>query len=116
MRKVALDGEITRVVLDRNGAGAGVFGDLARDDIDERRPLVVAMPGYFATRSNLQPPHPEMMPRNCDLFIREVDFAEQLFRDVFVRGCPRLLSVGCDHFASRAFARACRSGSEQERA
>jgi len=111
---MALDREITGVVIDGDGAGAGILGDLSRDDIDERGPVVVAVPRHFAAWSNLKSPHTEVMACDCHFFVCEIEFAEQLLCHCFMRCSAGLLPIGCDDFICRAFARARRIGNDQE--
>ncbi len=64
--------------------------------IDERRTLGVAVPGDFTAGLDVEAAHAEVVTGDGDLFLRQVDLAEELFGDVLVRGGAGLLAVGGD--------------------
>ena len=47
------------VVLDRHGTGAGVLGNVALNDEDDCRTVVMIVPWYDAARLDIEPPQPQ---------------------------------------------------------
>ena len=60
MRRAGLCADIARLVHDRHRAIAGVFDDLAFGDVNDRRPIVVAVPGYDAAGLDGELAEPEL--------------------------------------------------------
>src|SRR2546421_10187636 len=53
-RRGGLAGDLAGLVHDGHRAVAGVFGDLALDDVDDRGPVAVAVPRHDATGHDLE--------------------------------------------------------------
>ena len=95
MRQVAFDRKVAGLMNDRNGASVRVFRDRAGDDINQSRAIIVAMPCDFPARRDFEPAHAQVMIRQRDLFLREIDLTKELFGDALVRSCAGLLAIAC---------------------
>src|SRR5437868_7011087 len=80
-------------MLDRHRAVARVLGDVARDDVDQRRPILVAVPGNLAARLHDEPAHAKEAAGNLHLLLGQVDLPEQLLLDVLVSLSAGLLTI-----------------------
>ena len=101
--QMGLARHIARLVQDRHGAVAGVLIDLARDDVDQRRPVAVAVPGHDAAGLYFEAAHAHEVALERDLFVGEIDLGQHLVGDVLGGGGRGLGGVGA-HLAGRAFA------------
>ena len=68
-------------MLDRGRAVARILGDLARHDVDQRRAILMAVPGNLAAGLHDELAHAKEAPRCVDLLLAEVDLAEKLLFD-----------------------------------
>src|SRR4029450_13811996 len=89
---------------DRVGAVAGVFDDFALLDIDQRRTVVMAVPGHDAARLDRQLAEAELALLYVGRLLLEVDRAKRHVGDADRLGVDHRADVGL-HLAGRAFAR-----------
>jgi hypothetical protein len=61
------------LVHDRRCAVARIFVDLAFDDVNDRRPIGVAMPGHDAVRLDGQLAHAEQASVDIEWRLRDID-------------------------------------------
>jgi hypothetical protein len=94
---VDLSRDVARLMHDRNRAGAGVFEDFALDDVDNRRPIAVAVPGDDAARLNHELAQTQLAFLEFCRLIGEIDGGEDRIADalggvlsILVRSVPRL--------------------------
>src|SRR5262249_5154446 len=99
---------IPRLVNDRNGAIAVVFVDLAIDDVNQSRPIVVAVPRHDAAGLDHKFADALHASFRLDRFLAEVVRRENRVADAGSLEITRLADVGLD-FVGRTFARV-RSG------
>ena len=108
LRRVCLARDFAGLVHDRHRTGAGVLDDRTGDDVDDRRPLGVAMPGDDSTRLNDELAEAEFVVLQVRRLLGEIDRGDQLVGYVLVSRWSRLLAVDRD-IVGRAFTGACRS-------
>jgi len=92
-RTLHLRFRLARRVQDRHAAGAGVFDDLALDDIDDGWAVGVAMPGDDAARLDHQLAQPLQAASRFDRLFGEVDTGDHGVGDA-LRGCGHRLWSG----------------------
>src|SRR6266496_722667 len=78
--------DVARLVHDRNRAIAGVFDDLAFDDVDDRRPIAVAVPGDDTARLDDELAQAQLTLRDFGRLVRELDRGEHRIGDA-LGGC-----------------------------
>src|SRR5690349_12332068 len=83
--RVRLGGDIAGMMDDRDRASAGIFGHLARDDIDHRRPVAVAVPRDDAASLDDEPAQAELAVLDRGRLLRELDRAEDRVDDTLWR-------------------------------
>src|SRR5262245_32261957 len=86
-------GYIAGLVEDRDRAVAAVFDDLAFDDIDERRAVIVAVPGNDAIGLDYQLANPHLAAVGLDRFVGEIDRGEYGVGNAEGRNGHRLADV-----------------------
>ena len=108
-----LDRDLAGLVLDRNRAVAGVFVDLARDDVDQRRPVLVAVPRHDAARLHDELAQAQAAVGERDLLLAELDHAEHVVGHVLRLHLARRANAGLG-LVGRALAGARRRGEKGE--
>src|SRR6516162_7108596 len=86
--------DVTGLVHDRIGAVAGVFDDLAFGDVNNRRPIGVAVPGHDAARLDRELAESQLAFLDVGRLLLEVDGGEHCVGDALAGMGARHAHVG----------------------
>src|SRR5581483_3264279 len=109
-----LGGGFAGPMHDRHRTGAAILGDRPTDDVDDRRPVGVAVPRDDSPRLNDEPAQAQRVLLQHDGLVDEIDFRLHRVGDALRLGGAHLLSLAVGHgLARRTCAGVGRDGGEQ---